>query len=140
MKIYIREDKTLTWFKNIKDRKDRADYTITYNGEPAGLIGLLNIDQKNKKAEFYICIGNENYKGKGIAYRASTLLINYAFKELTLNKLYLYTETSNIPAQRLFEKLGFEKEGLLKSDLFYNGRRIDRYIYGLIKEDYFEQT
>lgn len=132
----LREDKTLVWFRNIKDRTDRADYTITYNDEPAGLIGLLNIDQKNKKAEYYICLGEERYKGRGIAYTASKLLIDIAYNQLGLKRIYLYTETGNIPAQRLFEKIGFEKEGLLKNDLIHNGRNIDRYIYGLDLETY----
>ncbi|NLN42150.1 MAG: GNAT family N-acetyltransferase [Clostridiales bacterium] len=132
----LREDKTLVWFKNIKDRVDRVDFTITYNDEPVGLIGLINIDRKNKKAEYYICLGEEKYKGKGIAYAASKLLIDYAYNKLHLNKIYLYTEKNNNQAQRIFEKIGFKKEGLLVNDLIYNGKKIDRYIYGLIFEDY----
>jgi len=130
------EEKTLLWFKNIKDRTDRADFTITFENEPVGLIGLLGIDNKNKKAEYYICLGEHKYKGKGIAYTASKLLIDYAFKELCLNKIYLYTEINNYPAQRLFEKIGFKKEGLLRNDIIYNGEKIDRYVYGLLLEDY----
>ncbi|HHW46613.1 MAG TPA: GNAT family N-acetyltransferase [Clostridiales bacterium] len=135
----LSEEKTFAWFRNIKDRTDRADFTITYNDEPVGLIGLLNIDKKNKKAEYYICLGEEKFKGKGIAYTASKLLIDYAFKELGLNKIYLYTEINNYPAQKLFVKIGFEKEGLLKNDLIHNGRKIDRYIYSLMQENYLKQ-
>jgi len=132
----LREDKTLIWFRRIQNRTDRLDFTIIYSDEPVGLIGLLNIDKKNKKAEYYICLGEEKYKRKGIAYAASMLLIDYAYNELYLNKIYLYTETSNSKAQILFEKIGFKKEGLLKNDLIHNGRKIDRYIYGLDLERY----
>jgi diamine N-acetyltransferase len=135
----IKEDKTLVWFSDIKDRTDRVDYTITYNDEPAGLIGLLNIDQKNKKAEYYICLGDKKYKRKGIAYEATMLLINIAYKEVGLSKIYLFTEVSNIPAQKLFEKVGFEKEGLLRNDLIYKGLKIDRYAYGVDLENYLGQ-
>jgi len=136
----LREDKTLIWFRSIKDRTDRADYTITYNGEPVGLIGLLNIDYKNKKAEYYICLGGEQYRGKGIAYTATKLLVDVAYNDFKLNRIYLYTEINNISAQRFFEKFGFEKEGLLKNDLIYNGRKIDRYVYGLDLENYKTKT
>lgn len=128
----LTEEKTLVWFKNIKDRTERMDFTITFNEEPVGLIGLLNIDHRNQKAEYYICMGSEEHKGKGIAYTASKILIDTVCKDLNLHKLYLYTQTGNIPAQKLFEKLGFVREGLLRDDLNYNGKRIDRYIYGLI--------
>ena len=45
-------DKTLTWFNRIRDRTDRYDAVIEVNGEPVGIIGLLNIDSNNGKAEY----------------------------------------------------------------------------------------
>lgn len=128
-------DKTLLWFERIKDNENRLDAVIEYKGIPMGLIGLLGIDKRNLKAEYYICIGESAYKGKGIAKNASKLLIDYAFDALKLNKIYLYTEQDNIQAQKLFEKLGFKKEGLLEQDLIYNGRKVNRYMYGILKED-----
>lgn len=132
----LREDKTLLWFNSIKDRTDRADFTITYNGEPAGLIGLLYIDNKNRKAEYYITLGGSEFKGKGIATIASKLLIEESYHNYNLNKIYLYTEVENKSAQRLFERIGFIKEGLLKEDLIQEGRKVDRFIYGLFVEEY----
>jgi len=135
----LQEDKTLMWFNSIKDRTDRVDLTITYNGRPAGLIGLLNIDKKNRKAEYYITLGGAEFKGKGIATIASDLLIEQSYHIYNLNKIYLYTEVDNYSAQRLFERIGFIKEGLLKEDLIHNGRKIDRYIYGLFVEEYLDK-
>lgn len=132
----LREDKTLLWFNSIKDRTDRADFTITYNGDPAGIIGLLNIDNKNRKAEYYITLGGAEFKGKGIAKMASDLLIMESYYNYNLNKIYLYTEVDNESAQRLFERIGFIKEGLLKQDLIQKGRKVDRFIYGLLVEEY----
>ena len=132
----LREDKTLLWYNSIKDRNDRADYTITLNDEPVGIIGLINIDSKNRKAEYYITLGGVEYRGKGIATIASKLLINEAFNTYNLNKIYLYTEVENISAQKLFERIGFAKEGLLREDLIYNGRKVDRFVYGLLADEY----
>lgn len=132
----LREDKTLLWFKNLKDRNDRVDFTITYDEEPAGLIGLLNIDFKNKRAEYYICLGGEKFKGKGIAKAATDLLIKKAYEVLGLKKIYLYTEVKNVRAQKFFEKSGFKKERLIRNDLFHNGKNIDRYLYDLKLENY----
>lgn len=132
----LNEDKTLLWFKTLGNRDDRIDYTIIYGEQPVGLIGLLNIDYKNKKAEYYICIGEGKFKRKGISIIATDLLIKIAHREFGLNKIYLYTEVGNITAQRFFEKVGFKKEGLLENDLICNGRNIDRYIYGLNVQNY----
>ncbi|UCZ52954.1 GNAT family N-acetyltransferase [Bacillus shivajii] len=132
----LREDKTLQWFKSLDDRDDRIDYTITYSGKPAGLIGLLNIEFESMEAEYYICLGGEEFRGKGIASIATDLLIKKAYKELNLKKIYLYTEVDNIRAQKLFEKCGFEQEKLLRNNLFYNGKHVDRYLYILDVENY----
>lgn len=132
----LQVDKTVQWFAKVKDLKSRLDAVITCNDAAIGLIGLLNIDDKNKKAEFYICIGEESARGCGIAKKASVLLLDYAFNELRLNRIYLYTEQENVSAQKLFEKLGFKKEGLIEQDLIYNGRFVNRYMYGLLEEAY----
>lgn len=132
----LREDKTLEWFKTLKERNDRVDYTITYDGEPAGIIGLLNINFNKKDAEYYICVGEERFKGKGIAKVATDLLIKEGYRKFELENIYLYTEVENVRAQKLFEKCGFEKVKLIKNDLFYNGRNIDRFLYNLNVRDY----
>lgn len=136
----LTKEKTLQWFNTTKDRTDRMDYTVLYEGKPVGLIGLLNIDDKNKKAEYYICLGEDQSKGKGVAYIASDCLIKEGYHKKNLNKIYLYTEVENIRAQKLFEKIGFIKEGLLKCDIIHNGHKIDRFIYGLILEEYLRKV
>lgn len=131
--------KTLAWFENIKNSTSRFDGVIECSNVPVGLIGLLGIDNTNKKAEYYICLGNKDYKGKGIAKKASIAVLNYAFKDLGLERIYLYTEEENFAAQKLFERIGFQKEGFIRQDLIYNGRKVNRYIYGILKEDFYDK-
>ena len=129
-------EKTLNWFNKNKNNENRYDAIIEYDGIPVGVIGLLNIDYKNKKAEYYITLGENQYKGKGIAYQSSIKLLEYAFDELNLNKIYLYTEVENERAQKLFNKLSFNKEGVLKEDLIINNVKKDRYIYAIFKNEW----
>lgn len=129
-------DRTLKWFEKNFNNKNRFDAVIEFNNMPVGLIGLLDIDEKNLKAEYYVVVGEINLKGKGIATEATRLLLEYAFNKLNLNKIYLFTEEENLIAQKCFERVGFKKEGLLKEDLFYNNKKVNRYIYGICKGDY----
>lgn len=131
------EAKTERWFEANKDRLDRYDAIVEMNGVAVGIIGLLSIDRINKKAEYYVTIGERAYLGKGIAGRATRLLLEYAFDELSLNRVYLYTEVDNVAAIKLYERIGFRCEGLLKNDLFFKGRYVDRYIYGITKKDFY---
>lgn len=129
-------EKTEKWFASHESDNNRYDAVIEADGIPVGTIGLLSIDRKNSKAEYYIAMGETEYKGKGIAKEASRLILAYGFEKLGLNRIYLFTETENIKAQRLFEKVGFVKEGILKQDVFSRGRFVDRITYGCLREDW----
>ena len=125
-------ENTLKWYNN-KDNSNRLDCSILYDNQVCGFIGLLSIDKKNNKAEYYICV-DHNFSGKNIGTDATKLLLEYAFNELKLERIYLFTEENNSKAQHLFEKVGFKQEGLLYNDLIYNNRKINRYVYAIVKE------
>lgn len=127
-------EKTEKWFEAVKERTDRYDAVIEVDGEPVGLIGLLNIDEKNKKAEYYITIGERSYKGKRIGHVASQLLLKYAFEELVLNKVYLNVDAENIVACKLYEKVGFRCEGIFEEDLLHRGKMVDRKRYAVLRK------
>ncbi len=134
--IPIEVGKTQQWFDNNVGRTDRYDAVIVVDGVPCGTIGLLSIDRKNSKAEYYIAMGETDLKGKGVAAEASKLILDYGFYELGLNRIYLFTETENISAQKLFEKVGFVKEGCIRQDIISHGKYVDRYAYGICYSDY----
>lgn len=132
--IPLRVDLTLQWFLN-KDNKKRCDCVIEYNGIPVGVIGLLGIDYLNSKAEYYITLGEKSFKRMGIATRATKMLIEYAFQTLKLHKLYLNVDEMNESACQLYEKVGFQCEGIFKDDLFHRGQFINRKRYAIINSE-----
>lgn len=122
-------EKTVKWFRVVKDDPRRADFMIMYQDKPVGIIGLLNAIEEDGTAEFYITLGDSKFRGKGIATRASELLIEYAKTQMGLKTLYLYTEVENYRAQMLFERIGFQKERLIENEFEYRGRSVSRYYY-----------
>ena len=127
---------TERWFDSHQGETTRYDAVIEADGVPVGTIGLLSIDRKNSKAEYYIAMGETSYKGKGVAKEASRLILAYGFEELGLNRIYLFTEADNIAAQKLFERVGFKREGILKQDVYSHGAFADRIAYGILKEEW----
>ena len=118
----------MEWFRN-KRNDVRCDLVVEYQGVPVGLIGLVAVDRFNCKAEYYICMGEQAFKGKGIATRATKLLLDYSFDTLKMNKVYLNVDEENEIACRLYEKVGFVCEGVFKEDLFHRGKFINRKRY-----------
>lgn len=129
-------EKTERWFELVKDRTDRYDAVIDVDDVPVGVIGLLNIDSVNLKAEFYITLGEASYKRKGISYVASRKLLEYAFDTIGVNKVYLNVDAENIAACNLYEKLGFKCEGIFIEDMMHRNKLINRKRYAILQREW----
>ncbi|MFD1334548.1 GNAT family N-acetyltransferase [Oceanobacillus iheyensis] len=129
---------TKKWLNSVAGNPNRRDFFVCNkeNDKPIGYGGLLNIDYKNSKAESYMGIGDLNSQGKGYGYDIRKLILDYAFNELNLNKVYAYVWEQNTPMINLNKKTGFQIEGLLREDILSHGELRNRFIMGITKRDY----
>lgn len=134
----ISEVGTRKWLHSVSSNPSRRDFIVCdlETDQPVGYGGLLGIDIKNGKAESYMGIGEKKLHGKGIGFEIRKIILDYAFKELNLNKVYAYVWKENTPMINLNEKVGFQIEGLLRQDILSHGEKRDRYIMGILKEEY----
>lgn len=100
-----------------------------------GITILKNIDMIHRKAEFAIYIGDSSEKGKGYAKEATLKTIDFAFKKLGLNRIYLYVLKKNTTALKLYEKVGFQKEGILRNSIFKNGNFVDEMMMSILAKE-----
>ena len=110
-------------------------FRIELENELIGEIGLKSIRWYNRKAEIHLALKKE-FCGKGVGKKALLLLLDYSFHTLNFHRLEAEVAAYNQAAQKLFEKLGFRQEGVLREAKFYNGRYFDILRYGLLKTDY----
>jgi RimJ/RimL family protein N-acetyltransferase len=71
-------------------------------------------------------------RGRGAATHAVRLLARWAFAELRLARLELTCGPDNQASQRVAERCGFVREGLLRSHIPFKGARRDTVIYSLL--------
>lgn len=102
--------------------------------EYLGTISLKNISYKNGNAEYAI-VTRKNAQGTGVARLATCELLQYAFEELKLHKVYLNVLAENIRARKLYEKCGFMQEGISKEAVKINGKYESLIWYGIIKKE-----
>jgi RimJ/RimL family protein N-acetyltransferase len=74
-------------------------------------------------------------RGKGLATRSVRLISRWALRELQLSRLSLITETSNERSQRVAERSGYVREGVLRSYGELAGRRVDCVVFSLLPAD-----
>ena len=98
---------------------------------PIGLVAFLDYDTLQRKTELRKLIGDPKMRGKGFAKEATKLWIQYGITKLGLKKIYLNTLDTNIRNIKLNEELGFEIEGILRNEVFFDDKSHDVLRMGL---------
>ncbi|MCH5274540.1 MAG: GNAT family N-acetyltransferase [Lachnospiraceae bacterium] len=106
----------------------------TREGNPVGSVYIRDIDHTHHKGEYGIFIGKDNARGRGIGTLAAKLMIEYAFEELRLHKLFLRVFADNDRALGSYEKAGFRREAYLKDDVCIEGIYRDIVLMAVINE------
>jgi diamine N-acetyltransferase len=101
--------------------------------EYIGTVSLKNINYVDRTAEYAIMIGKE-YWGTGYASEATKKIIDYGFGKLNLYKIYLNVPSSNIRANRFYEKFGFINECVFSRHVFIDGKHVDLNWYSIFNE------
>lgn len=118
-------------------RKDGAVILLieSRQGEELGWIHLSHISYQHGRAEIGILLAPQ-HQGQGYGEAAMLQMLNIAFNQLRLNKLYLTTRGINEKARSLYVKLGFHEEGVLKDHCYVNGKYYDTYFMSLFDADW----
>jgi RimJ/RimL family protein N-acetyltransferase len=95
------------------------------SGQCVGVVYLLNIHWINRSGEFGIQIGDRAARGRGIGESATRLMLQHAFGDLNIHRVYLSVLADNARAIRLYERIGFRHEGVQREAVFKCGRYID---------------
>jgi len=106
----------LRWLADTEARGDRHEFMIVEraSGKSVGTIGLSHIDRVNRRAEYGVLLGEPGARCKGLAAEASRLLLGFAFGTLGLRRVYLHVFARNADALRLYRRVGFQPEGVLR--------------------------
>ena len=101
-----------------------------------GSTGLSQIDLRNQNASFGMMIGEKSAWGKGYGTEATRLVVRYAFEELHLNRVQLHVYAYNLRGIRVYEKVGFRREGVLRQAHVYDNRFWDTVVMAMLCEEW----
>jgi RimJ/RimL family protein N-acetyltransferase len=80
--------------------------------------------------------GDAIHRGQGHGTEAMRLLLQSAFGELNLRRVQLTVFSYNAAAIRLYEKLGFRREGAFREFVQRDSQLYDMYLYGLLRREW----
>ena len=123
----ISRDMQMAWYES-KVLKDNSTIMFSIRSketdELLGCCGLCYINWVNRNADLSLYIGYENsyIDDKGYAEEACSLMFDYGFKELALNKIWTEIYEFDEKKLKLYDKLGFKKDGFLREQYYHDGK------------------
>ena len=130
------------WLDSIQNSKN-TNFMFTIvdlkSNKPIGAAGILYVNWIIRSGDFSFYIGeNEAYiDNGGQAKEAAQLLIDYGFKNLNLNKIWMELyEFDSMKLQFFRDEFNFIQDAKLRDNCFENGKYFDSFIISLLRTDF----
>jgi len=120
-------------------RNDGFHAGIWYCRELVGVIGYHYWNWTLRKTEIGYWLAASR-QGKGIVTRSCRALVDYAFRNLGLNRIEIRTAVGNARSRAVAERLGFAQEGVLREAEYSSDGPVDQAAYGLLRKDWESRT
>lgn len=101
-----------------------------------GMVGLWDASSPHHNAWVSIGIGDRELWGKGYGGDAMNLILRFAFLELNLHRVNLFTFALNPRAIRSYRKVGFVEEGRVRGAMNRYGERGDHVFMGILRDEW----
>jgi [ribosomal protein S5]-alanine N-acetyltransferase len=121
------------------------DYSATYRwfieceSRIVGTVSLSEINDMMKTAEVGYMVGKIDY-GKGIASAALRVWTAMIFEKSDLRKLTASVAEENHASLRVLEKVGYQREGLLRDHYLIQGEPVSQLVFGLLRDEFQEMN
>jgi len=113
-------------------------YTFAITDKQTGLVlGCISLGHTklHNRGELAYYIG-EPYWNKGYATEASKAMLNFAFNNVGLNRVYALFFANNPASGEVMKKIGMSYEGTFREHLVKDGTAMDTCFYGILRRDY----
>jgi RimJ/RimL family protein N-acetyltransferase len=124
------ESDALAWLES--DEEESFAVVDSASGELFGSIGVRYFEGGIGEVGYWV---KREARGRGVATRALGLVARWALVDKGLGRFQLRADVANEGSQRVAEKAGFVREGVLRSSLVHKGERRDVIMYSLVRED-----
>ena len=121
----------------LADQEDGKQDRLTLAIEPfdvGHIIGTvrLEVQDRNHKQDDIGYAMNLEYHGKGYMSEAVNRVLETAFCEFGLHRVWATVDTENERSCKLLERVGMTREGHLRHDMFIRGEWRDSFLYSIL--------
>jgi diamine N-acetyltransferase len=116
-----------------RGRGEKFQWIVQVDGQPAGWVTLVVSNWEHGLAEVGYALSTP-FQGQGYMTEALRQLLADLFANSTLERVEARCAVENVGSQRVLEKNGFRREGLLLGYFKLRGRRVDNYLYARLRD------
>lgn len=128
------------WFERMLESHGKDSYFFVMcrleDDLPIGTIGLMQIDYRNGNAGVGISIGEKALWGQGLGTDAMNALLDFAFGQLRMERIWLEVNDDNPRGRRSYEKSGYVLEGTQRRAHYADGEFHDLLLMGILRADW----
>lgn len=122
----------ITWISMNKNELNPVELAITIDDQVVGGIGITQqADVYRFNAELGYWLG-EPFWNQGIMTEAVRAMVNYAFENFKLIRIYARVFEFNVASMRVLEKAGFQKEAINKKAVYKNQTLYDEHLFTIL--------
>jgi RimJ/RimL family protein N-acetyltransferase len=107
----------------------------TEMGQPVGGLALHLYSRNSRICELSTLMVDPAAQRSGVGTSAVSLACHRVLVEHRFHRIQAETYGDNLRAQRLFERVGFVREGMRRSAYWRRDRWLDSVLYGLLAEE-----
>lgn len=115
--------------------RDGTSFLVRADGERVGVVDLVDVNPRFGSAEVGSLFDPEAW-GNGYATATVERVVDYAFTERRLNRVYARVFAFNEGSARVLEKVGFKRESVLRESAYLDGEYVDVHWYGLLENEW----
>ena len=105
------------------------------DGKCIGTCAFFHLDAQCRRAELGYVLALEAW-GAGYMNEALVRLLDFGFTEWNLNRIEADVDPRNEPSVRTLERLGFQREGILRERWLVEGEVQDTALHGLLRSEW----
>ena len=104
--------------------------------ELVGIVGHYRAHPVLEYLDVWYLIGIRAARGHGVGREAVQLLVDHLFRTLPVERVGATIDVEIAPSLRLVERLGFRREGTLRSALYHHAGWHDVGVYGITRGEW----
>ncbi len=119
-----------------REAGELLDFLIVHReAGPIGVTGLSELAARDRRATVGTWFGQE-WWGRGVNRESKAMIAALAFRHLGLDRLTAWANTRNGRSQVALERVGFQREGVLRSFHRHGARSLDVVVFSLLRDEW----